>query len=1051
MAKIYSYNPGLSLRQAIPGGVFNSSETFVEFLKAYYEWLHTTEVTYQITSGTFLKGEAIIGQTSKNVATISYVKSSTVLVVFVTGNFPFERGENIVGQTSGAIGRLLEVKDNVLRKSNQILDNRDVDKSVDIFSDYLKDELYSAIPSSYSGDKRLLAKKIRDYYQSKGHEQSYRFFMKLLYNQDIEISYPGEEVLKVSDGNYVKETIIRARIIGDDSSNRIFDLLFKTIKGRTSGSIANVIDIKKTFVGTEYVAEMKLALVSGIFVEEETIYDLGDPSPFPLETTIYGIIATYNIVYGGSGYVPGDILTVSGDGQQATLRVTNTYRSGIDAIKLVQTGHGYRVGAVTTADNTGTGGSGLTVMVTDISNSYNITVSGNTYTVGDVEKVKVINKGQDYFDVPTITLRDSTIYNLGMISEKNITIVDKGLNYKPGETIRLNFGNYTVQANAEVGSVEEPPDPPSKNFILYSDEFQNWSTVNVYAFGANSVINTTNTVDPFGQNDAEYIRESLVYTEGSPEYATSEPIVRHYIEEQNTVETPGYHTFSVYLKNIPGLTSNRNAVIHISNSPTANTGDIIGATFVFSSNTVTTASLGSNSAVTNSSVQLLANDWRRVSISGKCDAANTTLYTRIFLHDSISTSYVGNEYKPFGTGSLYVSHAQLEPGNVATTYIQSSANAGVRLGGDYFIYLEDGDGTTNRLMFEEDDFVKYNTTNTISNEWFGNGPISRIKMRNRGQGYTLANLNLITIDYPDTASGSGANLQITGIMGSGANVIVDVANNSGGIGGIKRIESVNFGVDYSNANVSSVGVGNGDANIVPIITGSGETTGQFVGDSGKIDYKKIQDSFYYQQYSYVIKSGIEISRYKNLLKKLIHPSGLEVFGEIAIRNNLDLRLKSDNVLSIRDVLKFSLIVLSSSNENLEVFKVPDFLGGGDTVFAEVTIGDVHTSTTPPPTIQTYKYYTFATPYGIAIYFEVEKEKKIAGTVDIDSVSRLVTGTGTSFLDYFSAGDEFVTIDRVGSTGAHKFLIEAVYGNTLMLVRVAHTDTIVGAEAYRLSI
>jgi len=830
MAKIYSLNPALTLRQVIPDGIYNSSEGFIEFLKAYYEWLHTTELTYEISSGTFQKNEDVVGSISKNTATINYIKSSTCLVVVVTGNSPFEIHENIVGETSGAIGILTNIKDNVLRKANQILSNRDVDKSIDVFSEYLKDELYSAIPSSYTGDKRLLAKKIRDYYQSKGHERSYKFFMKLLYDQDVEIAYPGDEILRVSDGNFVKETVIRARIIGDDSSDEIFDFLFKTIKGRTSGSIANVIDIKKIYIGSQYLAEMRLALVSGTFIADEAIYDLNATDGFPLETTIFGIIPNYDIVYGGSGYEPGDILTVSGSGQSAALKIAETYRSGIDSIQLAETGYGYRIGAATEAENTGSGGTGLTVIVSDIANTYTVTDGANTYTVGDVTEVKVVNKGQNYFDIPTIVLKDSAIFNLGMISDKNILIIDGGDNFKPGENIQIDYGNYTSQANAEVGSVQEP---------------------------------------------------------------------------------------------------------------------------------------------------------------------------------------IGFE--------------------------------------DYNIYLEDGDGTVNKLLFEDDDYVKYNTTNTAITEWFGNGAITRIKMLDRGLGYNLEYIDNIVFSFPDTIAGAGANLAISTIMGYGANVVVDIANNSLGVGAVKRIESVNFGVDYANASVSSIGVGNEDAVIVPVISGSGITAGMFINDNGKIDYKKIQDSYFYQQYSYVIKSGIEISKYKNVLKKIIHPIGLEVFGEIAIKNNLNLRMLSDDIIKINDVLRLSLIINSSTDDTLEVFRVEDRLGGIDTVFADITIGELHNISLPPPLIEAYRYTSFNSQYGVSVYYQVEKEIKVEGTASVNISTNTVTGTNTIFLEYFSSGDEFVTVDRFGSTGTNRLLIDTVSSNTEMSIRIPPSANIVSADVYRLSI
>ena len=48
------------------------------------------------------------------------------------------------------------------------------------------------------------------------------------------------------------------------------------------------------------------------------------------------------------------------------------------------------------------------------------------------------------------------------------------------------------------------------------------------------------------------------------------------------------------------------------------------------------------------------------------------------------------------------------------------------------------------------------------------------------------------------------------------------------------------------------------------------------------DRKFIQDSYYYQQFSYVLKTGKNVSDWKNAFTRLIHPAGFKFFGEIAI-------------------------------------------------------------------------------------------------------------------------------------------------------------------------
>lgn len=50
----------------------------------------------------------------------------------------------------------------------------------------------------------------------------------------------------------------------------------------------------------------------------------------------------------------------------------------------------------------------------------------------------------------------------------------------------------------------------------------------------------------------------------------------------------------------------------------------------------------------------------------------------------------------------------------------------------------------------------------------------------------------------------------------------------------------------------------------------------------------IQDSFYYQIYSYVIKIDEAIEKYKTQVETTIHPAGLKLFGEYTIKNKFEL-------------------------------------------------------------------------------------------------------------------------------------------------------------------
>jgi hypothetical protein len=59
--------------------------------------------------------------------------------------------------------------------------------------------------------------------------------------------------------------------------------------------------------------------------------------------------------------------------------------------------------------------------------------------------------------------------------------------------------------------------------------------------------------------------------------------------------------------------------------------------------------------------------------------------------------------------------------------------------------------------------------------------------------------------------------------------------------------------------------------------------GLFTTNDGFLSDKKyMQDSYYYQQFSYVLRTGKNVADWKNAFTRLIHPAGFKFFGEIAI-------------------------------------------------------------------------------------------------------------------------------------------------------------------------
>ena len=664
------FKPSLNVGSFIGENPSVNTERFLLFIKAYYEWMQSTTLTLTSTTGTFVVGETVVGASSGASATIVEVKTSSIVVQLVSRTI-FNYSEIINGQTSSATATISTIKDNVGRASGNLLNYKTLETSVDKYVDYLKEELYPSIPATHYGDKRLIAQYFKDFFESKSNEQSYRFLFKLLYDENIEFYYPGTDILRISDGNFEKTQVIRTIAVSADSRD-IFLFLNKTIRGQTSGVLANVVDIKKFFIGALEIAEMTLKLVSGTFTAGEEVVDIDDED---LSTTVFGIVSSITVVDGGSGYEEGDIITITGNGSEAAAKISSIKESPISALTVNTIGHGYQLNTEAIINNSATGGTGFLFEVSELANTYTVTSGANTYTVGEISKLSIINRGEGYFKKPTVTLEDTTISSLGLLSNNLITIVNAGSNYGVGNTL-IFTGGAGANAAGQIASVTE-----TTSFdLLFEDGFQMISD-----------------------------------------------------------------------------------------------------------------------------------------------------------------------------GSYY-------------------------------------------------DIIK-------NEDWLVKGPIKRIELTNFGTGYTSANLPSITIS---TTTGSSANLIATNIQGKSANVSIDTSNNITGIGSIRAVEITNFGINYSAANVSASAVGDGNANLVSVITGLGIKEGVFLDDDGKVNFKIIQDSYYYQDYSYVIKSGLAFQTYSDTLKAIIHPAGLQSFGEILLFAELDLSmLMSSTITTIENINEYIVYILSN--------------------------------------------------------------------------------------------------------------------------------------------
>jgi len=80
------------------------------------------------------------------------------------------------------------------------------------------------------------------------------------------------------------------------------------------------------------------------------------------------------------------------------------------------------------------------------------------------------------------------------------------------------------------------------------------------------------------------------------------------------------------------------------------------------------------------------------------------------------------------------------------------------------------------------------------------------------------------------------------------------------------------------------------ATVGTVITTDGTNVG--VGGQVSESTKKIQDSLYYQDYSYIIKVGTAVTEWRDYLKSAVHPAGFYFAGEVTIATRINAKMKT---------------------------------------------------------------------------------------------------------------------------------------------------------------
>lgn len=776
----------------------------------------------------------------------------------------------------------LETNNQVSYELDALRKSTDIDTADDFYIEQLRKDLTPYFPTEIAGDKTLFLKLIHEFYRTSGTPDSVKFLFKALYNENIDIYYPKEDILKTSDGKWVLPLALRI----DTNDNNIFNIEKCLLTGQTSKSTALVEKVVRSVdrqLGIVYI-EVYVSNVQRLFQTGETV------------------TATYN-----NGVTD---VTVSG-----------RLIGALSEIKVDPQNRGLYYNAYD--PTTGYAGDPVTI-VGGLNPNSNTPIGAIAYvgetTKGGVTDIVVTNGGFG-FRSPT-EYANSSIFRfiggfdnapLGTEATAKIDLLDKT------EYRVINVSSTLIES-----IYDDTIQSMNSNTILQVTDVQ---TLNLYSIASASLINQG----------------------GGYRVKPTTDVYSLYLEDEEDVLVLSSANI---LKNTDFITSSS-----VDLTLSFEVGDLarISLRNRFEATRVVTAV--TSTRVTFS--QSFSNDITGITLYKimRRDLKNLGALGRIAINNP-GQDYAVGEYLTFTGGSGYGANAKIT---------QVHANNGIRKiefqdTGDYII---GGEGYTRDLL----------PTITVNTASGSNAILSVVEINGDGESFDLTTSRVGSIsklritsygyDYTSTPIISLRNADF--VVANVTSGQLFVSNTYVYQGTSNTNTSFRAKVDSFNASTGLLRIFDYTGTLDktdPLISDDGQTTANVVtelyyGDgkakanarfeNGLIRYpgiylntdgqisadKKLQDGNKYHNFSYIIKSRTDYSRFKKPLQDIVHPIGTKTFVT-RIDDNSETISYTDNVMTYYiDSLSVSFNVAYGANSIVSTntsANLVNRINVGDTIF-----------------------------------------------------------------------------------------------------------------------
>ena len=874
------------------GAVLQETATFSPSPLDKAKFLYEQNNLGQVQTGSWEIGEYVVGSTSGATARIDVIgNTSNKLYIEMFTESQFLIGETIVGQNSGFTAKTNSFEGGALFAANNLLDYADVDKTTGDFLEYFRKDFMPSIDTKIIADKRLLAKHINNIYLAKGSMASYDFLFRVLYNEDIEISYPRDNIVKPSDSKWTESTVLhlfseknlleyaKGKIVKRAEGRIVTNIQADTITRVTSGEGDNVyrVVIMEPYVGSLNIGdkielqsretELKFhnAVVRGIVsdLDEENSNvqirlesgtgtgffssESDDTEAFQLEDATDNVNPDVNN------------LILLEEGTQSDNSINEVHgRTPIMVRETVNTPQSEAVigGSMKSEENSKGALYSISENVTVNLPQSELGIGQAAKTlVGNIEDAKVekvlvdpSNRGTGYEDGDLVVF-DNTGSG-GTLSLGEVTSISGDILLESGTT----FGSFEFTASG--GQTTFSGKDNHNNLLVYDAEKvmvrvkRSDATQNITAQGGNvsfSVFEEVRGAANIGLNGNSVVFTGTYAQSGHANYVgNAGTVIEVFAEPEET---------TLILED--GLQSTGENKILFDQSGANPTGAIARVRML-------TSGVGYTSlpqAFVGGEVFYTEETTPNFTIGETVTSGTTT--GRLVDHDKganklvIAKLQTTTDTTTFGIGDTVTGAAS----GATATVKQNSFTTGV--GAKLLPYGNEIGAVGQLRVIEEGNHFDKSSGIPFFRHHFIYGRASAIPV----------------VDTTVTGAASGA---------TGTIKIVDNDKNIVSIDPIQGMFRKGEDLTASDGKTFQILEGN-PATVGAKNSAISKVDGNYTSDVGfpSVTAQRIQDSLFYQDFSYVIKVGQSINNYRSVVQQLLNPAGTIFFGEVAIIGNID--------------------------------------------------------------------------------------------------------------------------------------------------------------------